>query len=144
MKPINTLLLSLTILIFASCSVSGNSNQVDCDRDDVLGTWEITMASFKKMRKDKPANDIITSFHLNADSTFDLHYGDKDETTIKGKWAWQTENELHNDKSDTSLKHGVILRTPNIELDMLLKKTNRKLCLSVSNYSFTKKQKARR
>ena len=65
MKSIKSIFILLAILLLTACS---SSNNIDVSREDVLGTWDLSTQSLKKIDLQKESS-TITAFQLNADST---------------------------------------------------------------------------
>ena len=137
MKLIKSLLITLSILLFSSCILNISSDNVDLEKEDVLGYWEITKKSFKQMREQEPTDEIITSFQLNEDSTVDIYFDNSDESKLNQPWEWKGKMKL--------FKHtfgigDVFVHLPNGGLGMLLyKETDGKICLTVFDYIFEKR-----
>ena len=62
MKSIQTIFISLAILLFTACF---SSNNIDVSREDVLGSWDLSTQSLKKIDIQKETS-TITSFHLTS------------------------------------------------------------------------------
>ena len=78
-----------------SYTVTSNTDNVK--KEDVFGYWKLSEESYKNILKEgfKPKNEIVTEFHLNADSTAVVSFGNSVEGQGKvSTWSWKVEKKL--------------------------------------------------
>ena len=105
MKSIQAIFISLTILLFTACFSSSN---VDVSREDVLGSWELSSQSLKKLDLQKESS-TITSFQLNADSTASFTLGDSSDRKVDGRWTWKYEKRIGTEDFGVSIENDVMI-----------------------------------
>ena len=128
MKPINSILAVVTILILTSCGFSNSSDKANINRQDVLGSWTITAESKEKQDKNNSTGLTIKSFQLNSDSTATVTYANSAETQRSGKWRWKAEKKLGNDSFGFSVNTDVVIYVNSrLALGLLLNKTDGKI-----------------
>ena len=140
MKLTYLFLIAFSILILTSCSVSSSSDNLNLKMQDVLGSWKLSKESSRiiKKEKQKAENKVITSFHLNADSTATVSFGDSIEKKLDGTWVWKAEKKIGNNSFGFSLKTDVVIYTAGHILGMQLNETDGKVNLTVGDYLFVK------
>lgn len=139
MKLNNALLVSVTILLIAlSACTTTSSNKVDWEREDVIGSWKISEASYKAIKRVKSKSKIVTLFELNLDSTAVFYYGEDHETKKEAKWHWQSEKKLAYDEFGVSLEHDIIIKSKKMGMGMLLENNDGKITLNARDFSFEK------
>ena len=105
MKSIQTIFISLTILLFTACF---SSNNIDVSREDVLGSWELSAQSLKKIDLQKESS-TITSFQLNADSTASFTMGDSSDRKVDCRWTWKYEKRIGTEDFGVSIENDVMI-----------------------------------
>ncbi len=105
MKSIKSIFILLAILLLTACS---SSNNIDVSREDVLGTWDLSTQSLKKIDLQKESS-TITSFQLNADSTATFNLGDSSERRVDGRWTWKNEKRIGTEDFGVSLENDVMI-----------------------------------
>lgn len=138
MKINKSLLVSLTVLLFIVCSCSTNANEIKPERDDIIGTWKITDASYNALRKLRPNNKITTLMELNADSTVVFYYGKNHDRTTEAQWTFKDEKKRAFDEFGVSLQNDIIINSKKWGFGMLLGNCGGKTILYVKEYAFEK------
>jgi hypothetical protein len=105
MKSIKSIFILLAIFLITACS---SSNNIDVSREDVLGTWDLSTQSLKKIDLQKESS-TITSFQLNADSTATFNLGDSSERRVDGRWTWKNEKRIGTEDFGVSLENDVMI-----------------------------------
>ena len=105
MESIKSIFILLAIFLLTACS---SSNNIDVSREDVLGTWDLSTQSLKKIDLQKESS-TITSFQLNADSTATFNLGDSSERRVDGRWTWKNEKRIGTEDFGVSLENDVMI-----------------------------------
>lgn len=105
MKSIQTIFISLAILLFTACF---SSNNIDVSREDVLGSWDLSTQSLKKIDIQKETS-TITSFQLNGDSTATFTLGDSSDRKVDGRWTWKNEKRIGSENFGVSIENDVMI-----------------------------------
>lgn len=105
MKSIKSIFILLAILLLTACS---SSNNIDVSREDVLGSWELSSQSLKKLDLQKESS-TITSFQLNADSTASFTMGDSSDRKVDGRWTWKNEKRIGSENFGVSIENDVMI-----------------------------------
>ena len=105
MKSIKSIFILLAIFLLTACS---SSNNIDVSREDILGTWDLSTQSLKKIDLQKESS-TITSFQLNADSTATFNLGDSSERRVDGRWTWKNEKRIGTEDFGVSLENDVMI-----------------------------------
>ena len=105
MKSIKSIFILLAIFLITACS---SSNNIDVSREDILGTWDLSTQSLKKIDLQKESS-TITSFQLNADSTATFNLGDSSERRVDGRWTWKNEKRIGTEDFGVSLENDVMI-----------------------------------
>ncbi len=139
-RRINQILIVTSILIMTSCLVSTSSNNSSTDIQEVLGSWNITKSSLKKIKSENKETEdkIITSFKLNSDSTAIVYFGESEKKRMNGTWIWQAEKKLGNENFGVSIKSDVVIRVTGYTLGLQLNEERGKNNLTARDYTFEK------
>ena len=105
MESIKSIFILLAIFLLTACS---SSNNIDVSREDILGTWDLSTQSLKKIDLQKESS-TITSFQLNADSTATFNLGDSSERRVDGRWTWKNEKRIGTEDFGVSLENDVMI-----------------------------------
>lgn len=105
MKSIKSIFILLAILLLTACS---SSNNIDVSREDVLGTWDLSTQSLKKIDLQKESS-TITAFQLNADSTALFTLGDSPDKKVDGRWTWKNEKRIGSENFGVSIENDVMI-----------------------------------
>jgi hypothetical protein len=138
MKRLNLLLFSFFISIMISCT--GTSNTDNVKKEDVLGYWKLSKESYNNFLKKglETKNEIVTEFHLNADLTAVVSFGNSIEGRGKvGKWSWKVEEKLGSNDF-VNLNFDILITSQKTEnsiykLGLLLNKKDGKINLIGNN-----------
>ncbi|MCU4163775.1 hypothetical protein [Carboxylicivirga caseinilyticus] len=142
-KTFNQLLIFITVLTITSCLISGGSNNLNVEKNDVLGSWKITKRSLKKITSDEKRTEdkIITSFILNSDSTAIITFGESDNKKMNGTWIWQAEKKMGNNNFGISISSDVVLNVNGLSaLALQLEQKGEKNNLKAGDYTFEKQE----
>ena len=134
MKPIHSILISLTALILTSCF---SSNDINVNREDVLGSWKLSVQSLKKIDVQKESN-AITSFHLNADSTATFYLVDSSDKKVEGTWTWNNEKKTTDDNFGVGIENNVMIYSENLIFGLILRNINGGICLTMQDATYEK------
>ena len=137
MKSIKSIFILLAIFLITACS---SSNNIDVSREDVLGTWDLSTQSLKKIDLQKESS-TITSFQLNADSTATFNLGDSSERRVDGRWTWKNEKRIGTEDFGVSLENDVMIYGKRMwVLGLVLRKDkNEKITLIVQDKIYEKR-----
>ena len=137
MKSIKSIFILLAIFLLTACS---SSNNIDVSREDVLGTWDLSTQSLKKIDLQKESS-TITSFQLNADSTATFSLGDSSERRVDGRWTWKNEKRIGTEDFGVSLENDVMIYGKRMwVLGLVLRKDkNEKITLIVQDKIYEKR-----
>ncbi len=112
MKSIRLIITSLTALILTSCFSSSNSENNNLSREEILGTWKLSVQSLKDIDLEKESS-TITSFQLNADSTAVFYLADSPDKKTEGTWTWDNEKKIGNEDFGISIENDVMIYSKN-------------------------------
>ena len=137
MKSIKSIFILLAIFLITACS---SSNNIDVSREDILGTWDLSTQSLKKIDLQKESS-TITSFQLNADSTATFNLGDSSERRVDGRWTWKNEKRIGTEDFGVSLENDVMIYGKRMwVLGLVLRKDkNEKITLIVQDKIYEKR-----
>jgi hypothetical protein len=138
MKIIRTNLIVLSVLLFASCIITSNSDHSKYTRQDVVGSWEITKSSLKKLKKEKEEFDIVTSFKLKSDSTYTVVWGVSKPIERSGSWDWKPEKRVGTEKIGFNVRSDVLFVSGHQILGFLIHENDGEMYLNANQYVFKK------
>lgn len=138
MKKFNTTILILTITILSSCIISGRSDNMDYNRNDVLGKWEITKSALKQVKKDEDDHNIISAFVLKPDSTVVVTWGVSKPYNKTGTWKWKPEKRIGSDKIGFNFETDVFVESGHQLLGFKIKDQDEEMYLNAYKYEFKK------
>ena len=142
MKLINIILFSLAVLMFTSCIMDSDTDKTDIAplvRADMIGCWRTTIESIREVLKEKPANEIITSFRTYSDSTVVIYYQvAMNQEIVEGTWKWEGAKKSGNGILSDNTSNSIVIMSPGFDLAMMPVNTNGKLTLTANNYLFEK------